>query len=101
MRILYVSKETPFAPAGGIATYLAHIVPAMRAAGHEVFLFTWTDGDRQALPPDTAPFEPDRVHVEHVNHRETWRILPVPSRSLCVATWLADRLVEKIEDWDI
>lgn len=101
MRILYVSKETPFAPAGGIATYLAHIVPAMREAGHEVFLFTWTEGDRAARPPDTAPFDEDNVHVEHVNYDETWRILPVASRSLCVSTWLADRLIAKAEEWGV
>ena len=41
MRILYLSAETPATPAGGIATYLQYMVPAMEAAGHEVFLFTW------------------------------------------------------------
>jgi glycosyltransferase involved in cell wall biosynthesis len=101
MRILYVSKETPFTPAGGIATYLAHMVPAMRAAGHEAFLFTWTDARTAALPADTAPFDRDRVHVEHVDPDEIWRIVPVASRSLCLSTWLADRLLRRIEEWGI
>ena len=101
MRILYVSRETPLAPAGGIATYLEYMVPAMEAAGHEVFLFSWTEAERPARPLRHAPFRADRVHIEAVDPREVWRICPVPAHNLFLSTWLSDRIAEKVRDWDI
>ncbi|MGI3164896.1 glycosyltransferase [Pseudooceanicola sp. 200-1SW] len=101
MRILYVSRETPLAPAGGIATYLEYMVPAMEAAGHEVFLFSWTEAETPARPLRHAPFRADRVHIEAIDPRELWRICPVPAHNLFVASWMSDRIAEKVRDWQI
>lgn len=101
MRILYVSRETPLAPSGGIATYLEYMVPAMRAAGHEVFLFTWSEAQPFQRPVSYAPFAPENVHVEALDPRQVWRICPVEAHNLFVSTWLADRIAEKVRDWRI
>ncbi|MBR9762947.1 MAG: glycosyltransferase [Rhodobacteraceae bacterium] len=101
MRILYVSRETPLAPSGGIATYLEYMVPAMRAAGHEVFLFTWSEEHPFRRPASPVPFEADHIHVEPVDPREIWRICPVEAHNLFISTWLADRIAEKVRDWRI
>lgn len=101
MRILYVSRETPLAPSGGIATYLEYMVPAMEAAGHEVFLFTWSEVQPFARPVRHAPFRRENVHMEAVDPKEVWRVCPVESHNLFIATWLADRIAEKIRDWRI
>ncbi|MBT9383264.1 glycosyltransferase [Pseudooceanicola sp. CBS1P-1] len=101
MRILYVSRETPFTPSGGIATYLEYMVPAMQAAGHEVYLFTWTEGPHALRLPDTAPFRRDHVHVEHLDPRQVWRQCPVPSHNLFMASHLADALHRVIAEWRI
>lgn len=101
MRILYVSRETPLAPSGGIATYLEYMVPAMRAAGHEVFLFTWSEVQPFPRPVSFGPFKPGNVHVEPLDPREVWRICPVAAHNLFVSTWLSDRIAEKVRDWQI
>jgi glycosyltransferase involved in cell wall biosynthesis len=101
MRILYLSRETPLHPAGGIATYLEYMVPAMRAAGHEVFLFSWSEARPYVEPDDYAPFKPGNVHIEPVNAHEAWRVFPVGSRNLVMSHWLADRIAAKIREWDI
>lgn len=101
MRILYVSRETPVFPAGGIATYMEYMVPAIQAAGHEVFLFSWSEANPYAEPSSFAPFKPENVHIEKVNSHEAWRVYPVTSHSLYVSNWLADRILEKIDDWNI
>ncbi|QUS36085.1 glycosyltransferase [Falsirhodobacter algicola] len=101
MRILYVSRETPIHPAGGIATYLSYMVPAMRDAGHEVFLFSWTEGPGHGVPADTAPFPPGHVHLENVDLHEAWRCYPSPARNLFLANWLSQRIAAKVAEWGI
>lgn len=101
MRILYVSRETPLQPSGGIATYLEYMVPAMRAAGHEVFLFSWSEVQPYVEPADYAPFKPENVHIEPVNPHEVWRVLPVNSHNLFISHWLAERITAKMREWQI
>lgn len=101
MRILYVSRETPLQPSGGIATYLEYMVPAMRAAGHEVFLFSWSEAQPYVEPADYAPFKPENVHIEPVNPHEVWRVLPVNSHNLFISHWLAERIIAKMREWQI
>lgn len=88
-------------PAGGIATYLQYIVPAMRAAGHDVFLFSWCENHPSLRPMTYAPFEPDNVHIEFVNCHEVWRIIPVVSQNLFIAEWLSDKIIAKMREWEI
>lgn len=101
MRILYVSRETPMHPAGGIATYIGYMAKAMKAAGHEVFLFTWTDEARPFVVEEYDPFLPENVHVERVAPNEIWRVLPVDSYNLYMSTWLSPRIRERVAAWDI
>ena len=101
MRILYVSRETPLHPSGGIATYLEYMVPAMRNAGHEVFLFSWSESQPFARPIDYAPFKEENVHIESVNAHEAWRVFPVHGHNLFISHWLADRIACKVREWDI
>ena len=101
MRILYVSYETPIHPAGGIATYLEYMAAGMQAAGHEVFLFSWTDAKDYVEPLDYTPFQRDHVHIERINKHEIWRVIPVDSENLYLATWLSERIQAKIKEWQI
>lgn len=101
MRILYVSRESPLQPAGGIATYLEYIIPAMRSAGHEVFLFSWSEARPFAAPVNYSPFKPENVHIEPVHPDEIWRVYPSHSRNLCTSHWLADRIAERVQAWNI
>jgi len=101
MRILYVSQEAPFFPAGGIATYLSYMAPAMAALGHEVFIFSWSDDKSSQKILDVSPFKPENVHIEPINHDEVWRVWPVDSHNQMLASWLAPRIMEKIREWGI
>lgn len=101
MRILYVSRETPLHPSGGIATYLEYMVPAMRAAGHEVFLFSWSEVQPYAEPVSYAPFKAENVHIEPVNPGEVWRVFPVNSHNLFISHWLAEKIIAKMREWQI
>ncbi|MFM7272575.1 MAG: glycosyltransferase, partial [Gammaproteobacteria bacterium] len=102
MRILYLSAETPATPAGGIATYLQYMVPAMQAAGHEVFLFTWPKDAAQQVVLENSPFKPEntwfcrdvdsgaRAHYPNgtLNHAVAYYLLPSLLR--CVQEWRID-----------
>ncbi len=101
MRILYVSADTPLLPKGGIATYLSFMVPAMRAAGHDVYLFSWTETQGVDLPQDTAPFAPDHVHVETFDFAEVRRSAPVTDVNLSRALHLQSALQRRVREWEI
>ncbi len=95
MRILYVSPEAPFLPAGGIGTYLGYMAAAMAAAGHEVFLLTWPPDAVAATVEDTAPFARDRVFFARppaeTDGDPDW----------AAATALAPRILQLVEELDI
>lgn len=101
MRILYLTRESPIFPSGGIGTYLGYMVEAMERAGHEVFLFTWADRKTFTPPADVAPFRRDRVHIELIDEHEVWREVPIGSKNLSLATYLAPRIEPVLRDWGI
>jgi glycosyltransferase involved in cell wall biosynthesis len=45
MKILYVTSETNYTGGAGIATYIAEATSALKFAGHEVHVLTWTWDD--------------------------------------------------------
>jgi hypothetical protein len=86
MRILYVTKESPLQPSGGIGTYVDYIARAMAASGHEVFLFTWVDSEDYRAVIDYGPFRSDHVRIERIDRNRVWRQTPyasTPSLSRC------------------
>jgi glycosyltransferase involved in cell wall biosynthesis len=101
MRILYVSRETPLQPAGGIATYLDYMARAMRAAGHEVFLFSWTETPGLHAVDRANPFKAENTHVEVINAQEVYRTLSVVGENLYLGTYLSERIAQKMREWDI
>lgn len=101
MRILFVSSETPLFPSGGIATYLEYMVPALKAQGHEVFLFTFRDEKALVAPETTAPFDTDKVHIELYRSEAVHVSYPSRSHDQSVAFYIAARLERVIEDWNI
>lgn len=101
MRILFVSSETPLFPAGGIATYLEYMVPALRAQGHDVFLFTFREEQGFVPPVSAAPFDKDKVHIELINEHRVHAKFPSRSHFQAVAYHLATRLMRMIEEQDI
>lgn len=101
MRILFVSGETPLFPAGGIATYLEYIVPALKKQGHDVFLFTYREYRTFVAPETSAPFDPDKVHIELINEVAVHRLFPSPSHFQSVSSYIARRLQEVVEQWEI
>ena len=101
MRLLFVSSETPLFPAGGIATYLDYMVPALKAQGHDVFLFTFRDAETFVPPASVAPFDEDNVHIELINDRTVHTQFPSASHFQTVSHYLASRLMQVIEDHDI
>ncbi|PID37438.1 MAG: hypothetical protein CR993_00355 [Rhodobacterales bacterium] len=105
MKLLLVSGETPFLPGGGIATYMRQMVPALEAAGHEVFLFTWRERrPGEELVPLVAgfhPFAPERVHVAEVDHEVMGRQFRSLSHFDNIAAYLAPQLWARVEAWDV
>lgn len=101
MRILYVSRESPLYPAGGIATYLDYMARAMQAAGHEVFLFAWSDQEPFVRPQKFGPFKPENVHVEPIQPSEVWRHYPIDSFELALSTYLSDKIAAFARDWNV
>ena len=101
MRILYVTKESPLFPAGGIGTYLGYMAQAMADAGHEVYLFTWAEHAHRMLTSAYAPFKPQHVHIEWIDPSNVWRHTPVASFNHALATYLRARIRHCVESWDI
>lgn len=99
MRILYVAPETPLRPAGGIATYLEYAIPAMRQAGHHVFLLTWGASDQPTREWAGLP----RENVIELVTDE----LPVTNRFphgpylLALSYVLSERILQAVDDWEI
>ncbi len=101
MRIMFVSGETPLFPAGGIATYLCHIVPALKACGHEVFLFTFLDVTQYCVTKATSPFDPDNVHVEIIDVKVVHERYPSISHFHAVSNYLVAPLLDLVKKWEI
>jgi hypothetical protein len=101
MRILYVSSETPATPAGGIATYLQYIVPAMEAAGHETFLFTWPKDAAQPVHLDRSPFKPANVWFGRGADVRARALYPGAHPNHSTAFFLLPELQRCIDAWDI
>lgn len=80
---------------------MEYMVPAMRAAGHEVFLFSWSEASTFRQPHDYAPFKAEHVHIEPVNTYEAWRVYPIESQNLITSHWLSSRIKEKVLEWNI
>ncbi len=99
MRILYISKETPMTPRGGIGTYLGYIVPAMRAAGHEVYLFTWHDG--ADLQPQDSPFSLECTRIKRLSTAQVARASIWAAAEESLASALLPDLIQCIEEWQI
>lgn len=99
MRILYISKETPLTPRGGIGTYLSYIVPAMRAAGHEVYLFTWVDWG--TLIADESPFPLENTWIKHIQQHAIARASINTPAEEALATALLPDLLKCIDLWQI
>lgn len=101
MRILFVSSETPLFPAGGIATYLEYMVPALKSQGHDVFLFTFREENGFSSPEKMGPFDEDKVHIEVVRENDVHGQFPSRSHFQSVSFYLANRLESIIDQWDI
>lgn len=99
MKILFLSPETPLFPGGGIGVYFHYVVPALEAAGHEVYLLTWQSGDVVERPRNYAPFHADRVHIEAVNPAK----LGEGERhySEMVSHHLSDLVIKLADQWDV
>lgn len=101
MRILFVSSETPLFPAGGIATYLEYLVPALTELGHEVFLFTFRDSKGFQSPSSFEPFKRENVHVEVVDEGDVHTRFPSRSHFQSVSFAMAALIEGKVNEWDI
>ena len=101
MRILYVSAESPATPAGGIATYLQYVVPAMEAAGHEVFLFTWPKDPAQQLVLEMSPFRPAHTWFCRDTDNAARAMYPGASQNHAVGSYLLPALLRCVEEWRI
>ncbi len=99
MRILYISKETPMAPVGGISTYLSYIVPAMRAAGHDVYLFTWAE--EKELLSDESPFPFENTWIRRISPGFLSRAAIHTPKDEALATALLPDLLRCIDLWQI
>lgn len=101
MRILFVSSESPLYPAGGIGTYLDYIAPALVAAGHEIFLFTWRP-DTDKLPAQSfGAFRAENVHIEKINADHVHHTYPSRSHFQSMSCWISERLRKVVADWQI
>lgn len=101
MRILYISAESPLIPAGGIATYLKYIVPAMRALGHEVFLFTWIKDQDTELYFQNSPFSAKNIWLVS---REDITILGAEAlnrNNQALSMAILPHLMRCIDEWNI
>lgn len=101
MRILYVTREAPFFPSGGIGTYIGYMAEAMQAAGHEVFFLGWSEDAAEPLPADTRPFPPGHVHIHRYSARDAWRRTPVTGEDLVRTADLARVIARQVRDWRI
>lgn len=101
MRILFVSSETPLFPAGGIATYLEYMVPALKSQGHDVYLFSFRDESGFFPPKTTEPFDKDKVHIELLSEINIHDKFPSRSPFQGASFYLARRLESFIDLWDI
>ena len=59
---LYVGSWPPKSDATGITTYVANIAPALREAGHEVFLLTHGSSDEYTIDVDRFATRPSLWH---------------------------------------
>ncbi|WP_101068329.1 glycosyltransferase [Roseovarius salinarum] len=101
MRILFVSSETPLFPAGGIATYLEYMVPALKSQGHEVFLFTFREESEFSFPREMGSFDQDKVHIEVFRESDVHEQFPSRPHFQSLSFYLANRLKSVIDGWDI
>ncbi len=101
MKLMFVSGETPLFPAGGIATYLEYIVPALKDRGHDVYLFTFQKKEAFTPPPTTAPFDADKVHIELICDDTIHTLYPSLSHFQSVSFYLARQLEKRIHEWEI
>lgn len=101
MRILYLSGETPIIPAGGIATYLEYMAPAMQAAGHEIFLFTWTSEPEPTPSLEHSPFPPQNTWMVRIPRQALSARFPDAPPNHALAQYLLPTLLRCIEAWNI
>jgi len=96
MKILYVVPETPFSGGGGIATYLAHAAAAMRSAGHEVFVFTWSflESKSSLWSTPNFPFDFEKTQILNIEAAKVWRDFPAGPWGLALSYYLAPRIAE-------
>ncbi|MFD1510681.1 glycosyltransferase [Lacimonas salitolerans] len=101
MRILFVSSETPLFPAGGIATYLEYMIPALQALGHEVFLFSFRDRKDFGKQIPFAGLQNDRIHIEWLTDDRVHSRFHSRSHDQSVSFYLADQIERCIDEWEI
>ena len=101
MRILFVSSETPLFPAGGIATYLEYMVPALMEAGHDVFLFTFRDQRDYGKQGSFEGLSSDRIHIEWISDNAVHDAFPSVSHDLSTSYYIADQIEDCVCKWNI
>lgn len=101
MRILYLTNESPVFPAGGIGTYIGCMAAAMAAAGHEVYLLTWTYEQDRKLPRSYAPFKEGNVKILWVKGDDVWRHFPHGPYNHAFSAYIAKILGERVNAWGI
>ncbi len=90
MKILFVLPETPETGGSGIATYLHHARTALRAAGHECMVLTWTpDGCTEINGTRVVSVPPKAVTAAYSN--SPWNI--------SVSSYLLPEILKAISDF--
>jgi len=99
MRILYITPESPLNSAGGIGTYIGYAVEAMIAAGHDVFIFTWTYSNKPIVYQ--IPFNKNNTHVEYISGDSIWLKYPQGPYNHAFSQFICSKITEFIDYWDI
>lgn len=101
MNILYVTSESPIFPAGGIGTYIGYAAEALQAAGHNIYLLTWTYS--QEVPPQETwlPFKDSNVRIIRASGDKVWNKFPDGPYNHAFSYYIAEEIISLCRLWRI
>lgn len=101
MKILYVTKESPLLPAGGIGTYIGYAASAQRQIGNEVYLLTWSTKPVRKNALVAEPFKRENVKIVEFQDGQVWKKHPSVPLNHGISVELSETIDRCVKEWGI